>query len=187
MPATMEPNILGTITDAEIISSGVALRVRRKLQKLHGPGRWRKLKGVAKVRLPDGCAVVAEVHWFEAHGVGRKELKIKRLLEPRVSNDSFVLCIDSRGYGASLEERKVYLVVSDPVAEEHALVRVVDESSEDYLFPARLFVPIAVPQAAAKAFRESRRARPSSRPRERPRPETAARGRRTQKPEPTVR
>lgn len=78
----MEPNILGKITDPEIISNGVSLRVRRTLHKLYGPGRWRKLKGVARVRLPDGCVALAEVHWYEAHGVGRKELKIKCLLEP---------------------------------------------------------------------------------------------------------
>jgi hypothetical protein len=73
-----------------------------------------------------------------------------------MSDDTFVLCIDNRGYGTSLELRKVYRALSDPVAEKHAMVRVVDESSEDYLFPAKLFVPIAVPRAAAKAFRASR-------------------------------
>lgn len=76
-----------------------------------------------------------------------------------MSNDTFVLCIDNRGYGGSLEQRKVYRAMSDPVAEKHAMVRVVDESSEDYLFPAKLFVPIAVPRAAAKAFRASRASR----------------------------
>jgi hypothetical protein len=78
-----------------------------------------------------------------------------------VSNDTFVLCIDNRGYGASLEQRKVYRAMSDPAAEKHAMVRVVDESSEDYLFPAKLFVPIAVPQSAARAFRASRQPRPA--------------------------
>lgn len=56
-------------------------------------------------------------------------------------NDTFVLCIDNQGYGASLERRKVYRAMSDPAAEKHGLVRVVDESSEDYLFPAKLFAP----------------------------------------------
>lgn len=76
-----------------------------------------------------------------------------------MSDETFVLCIDNRGYGASLEQRKVYRVLSDPVAAKHAMVRVVDESSEDYLFPAKLFVPIAVPRAAARAFRASREPR----------------------------
>ena len=82
MREAMEPKIIGEISDPQIISSGVSLRVRRRLRKFYGQGRWRKLKGVATVRLPDGYLTLAEVHWYEAHGVGRKELKIKRLLEP---------------------------------------------------------------------------------------------------------
>jgi hypothetical protein len=78
----MQPKILGEITGVAVISSGVSLRIRRRLRKLYGPGRWRKLKGVAQVRLPDGFVVQAEIHWYEAHGVGRRELKIKHLLEP---------------------------------------------------------------------------------------------------------
>ncbi|HVR08028.1 MAG TPA: hypothetical protein VMW75_08270 [Thermoanaerobaculia bacterium] len=77
----MEPKIVGDVADLEIISRGVSVRVRRRLHKHYGQGRWRKLKGIAKVRLPDGCVMLAEVHWYEAHGVGRRELKIKRLLE----------------------------------------------------------------------------------------------------------
>jgi hypothetical protein len=57
-----------------------------------------------------------------------------------VRNDTFVLCIANRGYGASLEQGRVYRAMSDPAAEKHGMVRVVDESSEDYLFPAKLFV-----------------------------------------------
>ena len=82
MHKAMEPKILGKISGPEIISSGISLRVRRRLRKLYGQGRWRKLKGVATVRLPDGYVMLAEVHWYEAHGVGRRELKVKRLLEP---------------------------------------------------------------------------------------------------------
>ncbi|HEY8021585.1 MAG TPA: hypothetical protein VIH93_10810 [Thermoanaerobaculia bacterium] len=78
----MEPKIVGEITDVSLIVRGVSLRVRARLQKIYGPGRWRKLKGVAAVRLEDGFVARAEVHWYEAHGVGRRELKIKRLLEP---------------------------------------------------------------------------------------------------------
>ncbi len=70
MPTAMEPKILGEICDTEIISSGVSLRVRRRLRRLYGQGRWRKLKGVVTVPLPDGYVTRAEVHWYEAHGVG---------------------------------------------------------------------------------------------------------------------
>lgn len=69
-----------------------------------------------------------------------------------MSDPTFVLCINNRGYAASLEQRKVYRTLTDPGAEQHGMVRVIDESGEDYLFPAKLFVPIAVPRAAAKVF-----------------------------------
>jgi hypothetical protein len=78
----MEPKILGEVTDVAVVARGVSLRLRKRLRKVYGPGRWRKLKGMATVRLLDGSIMRAEVHWYEAHGVGRKELKIKRLLEP---------------------------------------------------------------------------------------------------------
>ncbi len=76
-----------------------------------------------------------------------------------MNNDRFVLCVDNRGFVASLEPRKVYRTISDPVAEQHAMVRVVDDTDDDYLFPAKLFVPIAVPDAAARVFRASARTR----------------------------
>jgi hypothetical protein len=68
------------------------------------------------------------------------------------ANPVFVLCINNEGFAASLEARKVYRTLSDPEAESHGLLRVVDESGEDYLFPAAFFVPIEVPTAAEKVF-----------------------------------
>jgi hypothetical protein len=64
----------------------------------------------------------------------------------------FVLCIENGGYLASLEPRKVYQTLSDPGAESRGLLRVIDESGEDYLYPARLFVPIQVPHEAERVF-----------------------------------
>jgi hypothetical protein len=69
-----------------------------------------------------------------------------------MSDETFVLCIDNRGYAASLEQRKVYRMMSDPQAGKHGMIRIVDESGEDYLFPAKLFVSIAMPRAAVKVF-----------------------------------
>jgi hypothetical protein len=66
--------------------------------------------------------------------------------------DRFVLCIESGDYRASLEPRKVYRVVDDPASEAKGLLRVIDESGEDYLFPGNLFVPIDVPAKAAPVF-----------------------------------
>ncbi len=66
--------------------------------------------------------------------------------------DRFVLCVECGDYQASLEPRKVYRQLSDPAAEAKGLLRVVDESGEDYLFPEKLFVPIDIPEKAAPAF-----------------------------------
>ena len=71
----------GEITDVEVIAIGKAVRVLGKLRKAYGRGRWRKLKGNAMVELPDGSVARAELHWYEAHGIGRKDMKAKRLLE----------------------------------------------------------------------------------------------------------
>ena len=67
----------------------------------------------------------------------------------------FVLCIRSGSYRESLQPRKVYRVLADARAERHSLLRVVDDTGEDYLFPADLFVPIDVPAIAARAFRQT--------------------------------
>ena len=73
----MDFEIVGTIAAVEPIVVGRGIRDRRRLQRVYGKGRWRKLRGVAKVRLLDGTIHTAEVHWYEAHGIGRKEFKLK--------------------------------------------------------------------------------------------------------------
>jgi hypothetical protein len=73
--------LIGGITDIETIAIGNSIRDIRRLRRLYGAGRWRKLKGIGTVRLPDGTIAEAEIHWYEAHGIGRREIKIKRLLE----------------------------------------------------------------------------------------------------------
>jgi len=69
--------ILGEITDIEIIAKGTGIRVRERLRKQYGYGKWRKLKGSARVQLPNGMIRLAEIHCYEAHGIGKKEFKIK--------------------------------------------------------------------------------------------------------------
>ena len=73
--------IVGDITDIETIATGRGIRRLKHLRKRYGGRRWRKLKGVATVRLAKGSTRRAEVHWYEAHGVCRKGLKIKRFLD----------------------------------------------------------------------------------------------------------
>jgi hypothetical protein len=73
--------IMGQITDAETLARGTSVRERGHLRKQFGRGRWRKLKGVATVRLANGRIRTVELHWYEAHGVGKRKLKIKRYLD----------------------------------------------------------------------------------------------------------
>ena len=76
-----EFEILGGIDHIEIIASGRGVHIRHHLERTYGAGRWRKMKGVANVRLQSGIIRNAELHWYEAHGNGRKKMKIKRLLD----------------------------------------------------------------------------------------------------------
>lgn len=77
----MKFDIVSQIEDIEIIAVGTRIRDVAYLQKVYGHGRWRKLKGKAYVKLPNGRVRRAELHWYETHGVGRKDIKIKHYLD----------------------------------------------------------------------------------------------------------
>jgi len=72
--------IIGAISEREVIAEGSSVKIRKRLEKLYGRGHWKKLKGIADVRLSDGAVVRAEIHWFEAHGIGKKNIKVKHYL-----------------------------------------------------------------------------------------------------------
>jgi hypothetical protein len=74
-------DIIGEVEEIETIAVGGRIHDIMRIRKQYGPGRWRKLKGVAKVRLQSGRICKAEIHWYEAHGIGRKKMKIKRILD----------------------------------------------------------------------------------------------------------
>ena len=76
----MRFEILGEISDIQTFAAGSGIREIARLRRVYGRGRWRKRKGIARVRLADGAIHSAEVHWYEAAGIGRKEYKIKYLL-----------------------------------------------------------------------------------------------------------
>mgnify|MGYP000882210771 CR=1 FL=1 len=73
----MDFEIVGEIRQVETIAVGTKIREVRRLRKHYGRGRWRKMKGIALVRLKDGTTHTAEVHWYEAHGIGKREYKLK--------------------------------------------------------------------------------------------------------------
>jgi len=69
--------IVSDISQIETIAEGNSIRVLSSLNKRYGKGRWRKKKGIATVKLQDGSFRLAEIHWYEAHGIGRRDVKIK--------------------------------------------------------------------------------------------------------------
>jgi hypothetical protein len=77
----MNFEIIGDITEIETIAVGSRIRDVARLRRMYGKGRWRKLKGVAQIRLRNGKIRLAELHWYEAHGIGKRELKRKRYLD----------------------------------------------------------------------------------------------------------
>jgi len=77
----VEFEIVGDIEHVETIASGPSVKIRSFLRKKYGRGRWRKRKGEATVRLPNGNLRRVELHWYEAHGIGKRDLKIKHYLD----------------------------------------------------------------------------------------------------------
>lgn len=76
----MQFDIIGEIRDVTTIATGRGVYIRRYLERTYGKGRWRKMKGIATVQIADGTICEAEIHWYEAHGIGQKDFKIKRLI-----------------------------------------------------------------------------------------------------------
>jgi len=72
--------VLSEVTHIETIASGRGVYIRRYLKRTYGRGHWRKRKGIATVELPDGSICEAEIHWYEAHAIGRRDFKIKRVI-----------------------------------------------------------------------------------------------------------
>jgi hypothetical protein len=77
----MDFELVGDLTVVQTIATGSGIRELARLRRLYGKGRWRKMKGVARIRLRDGRVRLAELHWYEAHGIGKKEFKRKRFLD----------------------------------------------------------------------------------------------------------
>ena len=77
----MDFKIIGNIREAETFARGSGIRELPRLLKIYGIGNWRKRKGTASIRLADGSLHKAEIHWYEATGIGKLEFKIKRYLD----------------------------------------------------------------------------------------------------------
>lgn len=135
---------VGEIGDVEVIAAGAGVRERKRLRRTYGRGSWRKMKGVAPIKLSDGALLKAELHWYEAWH-RQKRIQKSNGSSRKNRSERFLLCVRNDDHPASLERRKLYLLVRDAVAAKHNLVRVIDESGEDYLYPAEYFVALRLP------------------------------------------
>jgi hypothetical protein len=77
----MDFEILGEVTEVETIARGSGIRELARVRRMYGAGNWRKLKGIARIQLANGDIRLAELHWYEAHGIGKREYKRKRYLD----------------------------------------------------------------------------------------------------------
>ena len=147
----MKFDVVGAIEQVETIAAGPSVKVRSFLRKTYGRGSWRKLKGVATVRLPNGSLRRVELHWYEAHGSGKRDLKSRvTWTSYETTYKQFALCLEDQGNEASLILGKVYRILPDARAAKDDLVRIVDESGEDYLFHKSQFAFVDFPQAVRR-------------------------------------
>jgi hypothetical protein len=112
------------------------------------------LKGKASVKLPNGQIRRVELHWYEAHGIGRKDIKTKYYLGELMNTHKrrFAICIDNTDYAASLIVKKIYEVLPDKEAAKDELIRIVDESGEDYLYHISHFILVELPLEVEQAL-----------------------------------
>ena len=146
----MDFEILGDVTDIETIAVGKAIRELPRVRRQYGTGRWRKLKGVAAIRLADGKIRRPSCTGTRRMGLGAgsssgNAIWTNSMKKSKPPEPTFAVCINNRDYPASLELHKIYRVLPDEDAAEGGDIRVVDESGEDYLYSANDFVVIEVP------------------------------------------
>jgi hypothetical protein len=148
----MHFKIVGRIKNVEVIATGKSIRERNRLWKIYGKGRWRKQKDwqISNCQM----ALLATLRFTgmkHMESAKRNTKSNESPAEAKQISARFVLCVRNKAYPASLELRKLYRLVADDGAAKRGLIRVIDESGEDYLYPGEYFVPIKLPQSAQKA------------------------------------
>jgi len=142
--------IRGDLTDIQTFAVGSGIRKLPRLRKPYGRDRWRKRKGVADIELPNGTISKSGASLVGGFRHWKKRIQdqaVRGLIMParRRKQQGFVVCLRNAGYAASIEVRKLYAFLDDPDAEENDLIRVIDESGDDYVYPARMFQKLVLP------------------------------------------
>jgi hypothetical protein len=148
--------IVGQILDIETIASGKAIREQRRLRKVYGGRLWRTLKVRRRSSWLMYDVLCGSVLVRRARRRHKRAQDQAHAGSPMKRNElRFVVCVKNKSYAASLELRKLYQVIADETAAKLRQTRVIDESGEDYLYPAEYFVPVQLPQSAEKAVRRA--------------------------------
>ena len=146
----MHFEIVGDIIQVETIAVGRRLRDLPRLQRTYGRGQWRKLKGIALIRVRTekyerrSCTGMRRMALVERKSNASATLT-RAGKKRRRSAVEFAVCVNNSEYPASLELHKIYRVVADEEAPREGDLRIIDESGEDYLYPAEWFVPVELP------------------------------------------
>lgn len=151
----MKYEVIDKIEPIEVIATGKSIREISRLNRIYGRGRWRKLKGITKVRFEDGRVCKADVRLGMKHTeLEKKGLKSNKFLTNRKATEmkKFAICINNEGHEVSLERWKVYELITDEKASAYGQARVIDESGEDYLYPYDFFVRIDLPELVQEAM-----------------------------------
>jgi hypothetical protein len=168
--------IVSEIAAADTIAAGTTLRDRRRLARLYGRGNWRKMKGrkqrfgspmvrFAKLKSTGTKHMASAKKSSSSKGRSASGKRVssagsrRQVSRALASQESlalghFAICVRNDEYPASLELRKLYPVLDDEFASQHGMLRVVDESGEDYLFPSEYFVRVNLPQAIEKKLQK---------------------------------
>lgn len=150
----MDFELASDLTDVETIATGSGIRDLPRLRRTYGKGRWRKMKGIARIRGRTAGFGSRNCTGMKHRASAKRNSNARgtatRTRKSAPSGHQFVVCVDNGGYEASLERNKIYVVLLDKAAEKDGDLRVIDESGEDYLFSGDRFVAIDVP-AAVKA------------------------------------
>jgi hypothetical protein len=151
---SMRFEIVGEISQIETFAVGSAIREIARLRRAYGRGRWRKRKGIASRAIAQwlfGLRYIGTRRPASAARNSRSGTCCEAETMARMQTKQLVVCVKNEGYRVSLEKRKIYVALRDAAVEKQGLLRVVDESGEDYLYPKAFFRAIALPQSIKKA------------------------------------
>ena len=149
----MRFEILDDISDIETFATGSGIREIARLRRIYGRAAGANAKALPACDYPMDRSMWLSYTGTRRPGSDAKSLRSSTCFEAmtKTQTKQLVVCVENDGYAVSLEKRKIYVALRDATAEKHNMLRIVDESGEDYLYPKAFFRSIALPQAVRRA------------------------------------